>query len=83
MKTTSTNTMNTLRIVARVMRALIVGFALLMFIGEAIQSNKRGNGEPMTMDMIIGLTLAGMGLLGLALAWKWEMAGGLVNLQGI
>ena len=32
----------------------------------------------MTIKAIIGLTLAGIGLLGLALAWKWEMAGGII-----
>jgi hypothetical protein len=70
--------MKTLRIIARVMSALIVGFALAMFIGEGMQSAKRGTGEPMTMNAMIGLTLAGIGLLGLALAWKWEMAGGII-----
>ena len=70
--------MKNLRIVARVMSALIVGFALLMFIGEAMQSNKRGTGEPMTLDILLGLALFAIGLLGLALAWKWEMAGGII-----
>jgi hypothetical protein len=78
MKTTSTDQIKTLRIIARVISALIVGFALVMFIGEAIQSNERGTGEPLTVDAIFGLTLAGIGLLGLALAWKWEMAGGII-----
>ena len=78
MKPNSTNSMKTLRIVARAMSALIVGFALLMFIGEAMQSNKRGTGEPMTLDMLLGLALFAIGLLGLALAWKWEMAGGII-----
>lgn len=68
MKTTSTDPMKTLRIAARVMSALIVGFALLMFIGEAIESSKRATPEPMTMSAIIGLTLAGIGLLFIAAA---------------
>ncbi len=75
MKTTSINIQRT---IARVMSVIIVTFSLLMFIGEGIQSDKRGSGEPLTMNATIGLTLAGIGLLGLALAWKWEMTGGLI-----
>jgi len=78
MKTNSAKTTNTLCIVARVMSAIIVVFALTMFIGEAMESAKRGTSEPMTMEAMIGLALAGTGLLGLALAWKWEMAGGII-----
>ena len=78
MKTNSAKTTNTLCIVARVMSAIIVVFALTMFIGEGMESAKRGTSEPMTMEAMIGLALAGTGLLGLALAWKWEMAGGII-----
>lgn len=68
------------RIVARIMSALFVGFALIMFIGESMESAKRGNPEPMTFYTIIQFALFGIGLLGLALAWKWEMAGGVISL---
>lgn len=72
--------MKTPRIVARIMSALIVGFAFIMFIGETLESAKRANPEPMTFYTIIQLTLFGIGLLGLALAWKWELIGGIISL---
>jgi len=68
------------RIVARVMSALFVGFALFMFIGETMESAKRANPEPITSYTIIQLTLFGIGLFGLALAWKWELIGGIISL---
>jgi len=80
MKPNSTNTMKTLRIVARVMSALIVGFALIMFIGESMESAKRGTSGPMTFYTIIQLILFAIGLIGLVLAWKWESIGGIVSL---
>jgi hypothetical protein len=78
LKTSSKDSLKTLRLVARIMSAIIVGFALLMFIGESMGSRTRGTSEPMTIKAIIGLSLADMGLLGLALAWIWEMAGGII-----
>jgi len=68
------------RIIARVLSAIFVGFALVMFIGETMQSAKRASSAPMTSDTIIQLTLFGIGLLGLVLAWKWELIGGILSL---
>ena len=83
MKTTSNKTMKTLRIIARVMSAIIIGFSLIMFIGETIESNKRGTAEPLTMYTIVQLILFGIVLLGLALAWKWELLGGILSVLAI
>jgi len=80
MKTTSTEPMKTPRIVARIMSAIIVAFALMMFIGETMESAKRGTSSPMTTYTIIQLALFAIGLLGLALAWKWELLGGIISL---
>jgi len=80
MKTESSTKMKIPRLVARIMSAIIVGFALIMFIGESMESNKRGTSEPMTLYMMRGLILFGIGLLGLVIAWKWEMAGGIISL---
>lgn len=80
MKPGSTNSMKIPRIIARVMSAIIVAFALMMFIGETMESAKRANPEPMTLNTIIQLALFGIGLLGLALAWKWELIGGIISL---
>jgi hypothetical protein len=72
--------MKTPRIVARIMSAIIIAFALMMFIGETMESAKRANPEPMTLNTIMQLTLFAIGLLGLALAWKWELIGGIISL---
>ena len=79
MKTNSTVTMKTPRIIARVLSAIIVSAFLLMFIGSSIQSAQRINPVPLTLYTIIQLTLFGIGILGLAIAWKWEMAGGVIS----
>ena len=80
MKSNSTNSMKTPRIVARVMSAIIIAFALIMFIGETMESAKRGTSSPLTSNAILQLSLFGIGLLGLALAWKWELIGGIISL---
>jgi len=46
MKTTSTGSVKTLRIIARVISTIIVGFALFMFILESLEGAKRANPEP-------------------------------------
>ncbi|MCX6221179.1 MAG: hypothetical protein NTZ69_09325 [Bacteroidia bacterium] len=80
MKPDSTNSMKTPRIIARVMSAIIVAFALMMFIGETMESAKRGTSSTMTLNTIIQLALFGIGLVGLVLAWKWESIGGIISL---
>ena len=80
MKTTSTKTKKTLGIVAKVLSGIIVVFALIMFIGETMESHKRGTSEPMTLYTMLQLMLFGIGLLGLALAWKWKLTGGIISL---
>jgi hypothetical protein len=80
MKSTSINYMRIPRIVARIMSAIIVGFALLMFIGESMESNNKVNPDPMSIYTIVQLALFGIGLLCLALAWKWELIGGIISL---
>lgn len=72
--------MKTLRIVAMITSAVIVAFALFMFIGESMESAKRGTSEPMTFNTIMQLSLIGIGLLGLVLAWKWAITGGIISL---
>jgi hypothetical protein len=83
MKTSSKDTMKAPRTVARVFSAIIIAFALIMFVGEAIESKKKGTSEPMTIYVVTQLALFGISLLGLALAWKWEMFGGVISLIAI
>lgn len=33
-------------------------------------------------DEILGFSVTGLGLLGLAIAWKWELIGGIISLLG-
>jgi hypothetical protein len=80
MKTISSGTLNAIRITERVLSAILVGFALFMFIGESMESAKKTNQEPISLHTILQLGLFGTGLLGLALALKWELFGGILSL---
>jgi len=80
MQTEPSTKMKIPRLIARIMSAIIVGFALIMFIGETMESAKKVSPEPMTLYTMLQLILFGIGLLGLAIAWKWEMAGGIISL---
>jgi len=51
-----------------------------MFIGEEMESAERGNSTPMTLNTILLLIFFAIALLGLALAWKWELIGGIISL---
>jgi len=82
MKTNSTNSMKTLRIIARVLSVILIGFFLVMFIGESMESAKSSTSTPMTLNAILQLTFFAIALLGLALAWKWELIGGIISLLG-
>lgn len=68
------------RIIARVLSVILVGFFLVMFIGESMESAKRGTSTLMTSNTILQLTFFGIGLLGLVVAWKWELTGGILSL---
>jgi hypothetical protein len=75
-----TSSIKILRIIARVISAIIVVFALLMFIGEELQSAKRGTSSPMTFNSFLQIAFFAIGLLGLILAWKRELIGGIISL---
>lgn len=68
------------RLVARSMSAIIIGFALLMFIGESFEGRANPNPQPFSGYILFQFGLFGLGMLGLLLAWKWEMKGGLLAL---
>ena len=75
-----TNSIKISRIIARVLSVILVGFFLVMFIGESTYNAKGASSEPMTSNTILQLTLFGIGLLGLVLAWKWELIGGILSI---
>jgi hypothetical protein len=62
----------------RVLSCLIIVFFLLMFIGETPSGEKTG--ETLSTSAIIGLSILGIGLIGLVLAWRWELLGGIIAL---
>ena len=69
-----------IRWTARILSVLFVAFCLLMFIGESLESRQRPDSPPLTTDAAVQLAIAGISLLGLLLAWKWELAGGIIAL---
>ena len=80
MKTNSTGTLKTAFIIARVMSAIFVGFALFMLIGSVFEGAQKVNPQPTSVYTIKQLVLFGIGLLGLILAWKWKITGGVISL---
>ena len=66
------------RWVLRVLSGLIIVFFLFMFIGEAFFSENPG--KPISTNDILQLSTMGLGLIGLGLAWKWELIGGIIAL---
>ena len=74
----STRSYKELRWILRGLSGLIIVFSLMMFFGEYNFGDNPG--KPLSNSSIIGLTLAGIGLLGLGLAWKWELLGGIIGL---
>ena len=72
--------MKTPRIIARVMSVILISFFLLIFIGEELQSAEKGTSSPMTFHTFLLIVLFAITLIGLALAWKWELIGGIISL---
>lgn len=66
-----------LRWVLRGFSAVFIAFALLMFFGETFAGESRE--DPMKANEILQLAVAGLGLIGLGLAWKWELTGGILS----
>jgi len=80
MQTGPSTKMKIPRFVARIMSAIMVGFAIIMFIGESMESSKKVNSEPLTTNAMFQLILFSIGLSGLIIAWKWEKLGGIISL---
>ncbi|WP_424498065.1 DUF7670 domain-containing protein [Robiginitalea sp.] len=65
----------------RGLSGLLILFSLFMFIGETFFPPESLNPEPLSANSIVQLSLFGIVLLGLGLAWKWELTGGLIALS--
>jgi hypothetical protein len=62
---------------ARVLSAVLVGIALLIFVGEGFNPLKLKGIEPIQM------ALFWTACLGMVLAWRWPAAGGALSLGGM
>lgn len=69
-----------LRWIARIPGALMSLLFLFMVVGEAISPPPNHPNEPMTVDSMVQLSFTVVGILGLLLAWRWEIAGGVLAL---
>ena len=69
-----------LRWTLRILSATLTVFFLAMFIGETFFQDYSPNSEPMAADAILKVSLFGLSLIGLGLAWKWELIGGIIAL---
>ena len=65
-----------LRWTLRVLSGVIILFSLIWFIGTIGDYSE----DPMSTNAIIQLSITGIGLIGLGLAWKWELTGGIIAL---
>jgi hypothetical protein len=78
---TVSRTVKTFRWIARILSVLIILFWVYMFVGSFLESRRGGHPSgPLSMHDRMGLTLMFVWLLGLALAWKWELAGASLTL---
>ena len=72
--------LNPLRWSLRIITGLCVLFTVFIGIGEMLEPPTNPNHQPITADAIFQLTVFGIGLAGFALAWKWELIGGVMAL---
>lgn len=76
---------NWIRRIARIWSAPLILYALLMFIGYAWSWLTTGTADPYAVQNTASLealapTLMFLGILGLAIAWRWERLGGAIDL---
>jgi hypothetical protein len=74
-------TVTTIRWIARILSVLIILFWGIFIVGSLLDSIRGGHPSgPLSMHDRMGLTLMFVWLLGLALAWRWELAGAALTL---
>ena len=74
-----------IRTVARILSAPIIVYALLMFTGYAWSWITTGTADPHAVEDYpfienIPPIFMFLAIIGLAIAWKWEKSGGIINL---
>ncbi|MGO8929182.1 MAG: hypothetical protein ACLQU3_20135 [Limisphaerales bacterium] len=77
-------TVKTVRWFARILSLLIILFWGIFIVGSFLDSIRGGHPSgPLSMHDRIGFTLMLAWLLGLALAWRWELAGAALTLAAV
>ena len=70
--------------IARVFSGLLIALSLTAFIIYEYFPEQAGTRpedvQPLTAEAIVGLSIGGLGLLGLGLAWKWPLPGAIFAL---
>lgn len=77
---TKSKSIKILRWTLRVLSGIFIAFILFMFIGETFFPPESANSKPLSAESIIQLSIMGISVVGLALAWKWELTGGIISL---
>ena len=80
MKQTLGGIVNWIRWAVRILSLLFVAGCLYIIIGESLEGRDRPDNPPLTARALVELEIMVVSLLGLLLAWKWELAGGIVAL---
>jgi len=62
----------------RIWSGILILFFLFMFIGETYFPPESLNSQPLSSNAILQLVIFGIILIGLGIAWKWELTGGIV-----
>ena len=75
-----TRLLKILRWTLRILSAIFIVFFLLMFIGETFFQGGSFNPKSLSADAILKVSLGILSLIGLILAWKWELTGAIIAL---
>src|ERR1035437_5432967 len=77
-------TVKTVRWIARILSVLIILFWVFFIVGSFVSSiHGEHSSAPLSMHDRLGFALMLAWLMGLALAWKWELAGAALTLVAI
>jgi len=71
-----------IRRIARIWSSIIMGIGILGFIAELIEAFTTELGPYPFYENLIPLTLV-TGIIGLAVAWRWEVAGSLIAILSV
>ncbi len=65
-----------LRWIVRILSLAFVAFWLFIFIGESLEGRSRPDSPGLSTRAVVELAIINAGMLGLLLAWRWELVGG-------